>query len=1324
MKYVRSKFFAINILNLSLYLCVILLWVAPLYAYQASDFNWIPPFQSQDEKPSITIIFDNSGSMNYPGYASAFNGNTEYYGYFDPRKYYAYDSGSGKGYFYEVTPSDSPRRWNGNFLNWASMLRLDVAKKVMTGGEYANGITTFSQCRSSTTDNPQRTINDRTKRTDLNGDSYYLTPVDKTSVTITRTSNARTLRVDGTTYNLKIKQDFETGVIQKFADSSRMALFFYHENQGALVQNYMGEGNTHTTEIVSTINNLQAPNNWTPLAESLYTVIGHIKQDNTSGTNGPRYNTNTSYALATTANPQRDPYYFEKYKDDDYNGLVYCTKQSVILITDGEPTQDLAIPTSVQKIFTDKFSRPQYQFIIDDNNKPTSQKQYPSAYLLDVAYYGHTTDLRSGDAFPGKQTIDLFTVYASFGEGSSQFLKDATIYGSFKDKNDDGKPQPEEYDSNGDGKPDNYFEAQTGAELEEAVTAAFASATKATASGTAAAISPQSSEGEGAVYQAVFFPPTDAKKVAPPWSGHVHALFMDEYGYIREDTNGNKKLDDNDRIVANVDDAESILDLKPIWSSSDWLNGISDTNIVLQRGYDSTESKRHIITFADKNNNMVVDSGEIQDFIKPTTIDLGDKELFYNYLTLYDGESMGLGLNTLNANQEKISKLSENNYKNFLLQRSKEQIDFIRGKDLQNNKSTFDTISESVRSRKLDSNSPTWRLGDIIYSSPVMVASPIGNYDLIYKDRTYEEFYKKYRNRRHVIYVGANDGMLHAFNGGFFNSTNSQFNKKIGSETNYDLGTELWAYVPYNLLPHLRWLMSPEYGSDLHVAYMDLEPKVFEARIFFASDGVTPIDNARYPNGWGTILVAGMRLGGATIQADLNKNRTYDQDKDRTMSSAYVIIDITDPEQPPNVLAEIAMPRQGFTTCQPTLIPMSTPNAVSEDANQWFLTFGSGPADSQGNANRDKLTTITSDQKGHLYILDLKYLITHKKIRTIDIDGKFVDGHTHIATTEDGSFISEPKAIDLDVGKKDGTQMKTDVVYFGTVAGDETASSGSMYRLVIDNAMPSNSGVSWEKSTLINVGHPISVQPNTVLDTEGRIWIHFGTGRFYSLNDADQANNRAFFGIKEPIGTNAQGKRIHTWDPVLLQNLYDSAKITISKGDCADNQYTKNCVKVEKEGGGTITWDQLVTEVNAKAGWRHDFSLARERVINSAAVTGGAVFFTSYIPSLELCDFGGESNLWALYYTTGTAYYKPIISSDEDFLTHVSLGSGMASRPYLKRIKSSINSGRIEVVPIIQMSGGHMIDKAFWDNSDTTFWVDDYGKGALFWEQKDSLLNP
>lgn len=1291
MRYVKSRYFAINILRAFTCFWAVLFCAAPLYAYQASNFSWIPPFQSQYEKPSITIIFDNSGSMNERAYSKmTFDSQVEYYGYFDPRKYYAYDTG--KGYFYEVAPSDSPRRWNGNFLNWAAMLRLDAAKKVMTGGEYTNGITTFSQCRKGddyNPDNPAVSINDSSKRTDLNGNSYYLTPVNKSTVSITRTRESRTLRVDGTSYNLKIKQDFKEGVIQKFADSARMSLFFYHSDQGALVQNYMGDEATHSNNIISTINNLQAPNNWTPLAESLYTVIGYISQTSTNSNTAPRYQGNSSYRVAPANDKTTDPYYFGKYKDEDTKGLVYCTKQNVILITDGEPTKDKDVPNNpVRDHFSTNIGSYPNRFTFPSDG---------SEYLIDVAYYGHTTDLRTGAAFPGDQNIDLFTVFASFGEGSSQFLKDATMFGSFKDEE-----QLQEYirKKGKDIDVENYFEAQTGSELEDAVMAAFASATSATASGTAAAVAPQAQEeGEGAIYQAVFFPPTDAEQVTPPWAGHVHSLFIDQSGNLREDNNGNARLDLGDNIVkyqhgkifranpstgVTIEEIDNILGIKSIWSSTNWLNHNS-LNVLDQRNYKSTDRKRFIFTFVDKDQKMVPSTtaisagGEVQPFVVDQgnfAFDLDNTAHFSNYLTLYDTK-VGVVIDDAKI---KAMQTDANNakYKSFLSQRTKEQVKYIRGADLDDDESTFvisnkNEITEKIRSRKLDAASPVWRLGDIVYSSPTLVGSPQEGYDYIYNDWSYEDFYKKYLNRRQVVYVGANDGMLHAFNSGFYNKATKTFEKKLDSEIEYELGAELWAYVPYNLLPHLRWLMNQEYGTDLHVAYMDLEPRIFDVRIFFEADGITPIDED-HPNGWGTILVAGMRLGGADIKADLDKDGVAD----RTMSSAYVVMDITNPEEEPRLLAELSMPGQGFTTCHPAVMPMTKPDTNVAEENEWFLMFGSGPANGAGEAASTKMDPCTSDQAGKFFILDLKHLVTHKTIRTINDQGKFVDSATHFTTTEAGSFISDPLVLDLDIGQAD--EMKANVVYFGTVAGSQDNSTGQLYRLAIDSAMPTVSGVSWLKKPFINIQQPIVAQPNAAIDDNDRIWIYFGSGRYFSIGDADQKKKQSFYGIKEPIDVHKE----LTWGPVALNDLYDSSRVTISSESCGD-KYTPTCVTV-KEGATTITWAGLLSRVQAKDGWKRDFAPARERVLHQPAVYEGAVLFTSYIPSVELCDFGGTSNFWALYYLTGTPYFDPILPGHVEF---IELGEGPpASRVQIKaRVSGDSGSG---AAAIIQTGSGEI----------------------------------
>jgi type IV pilus assembly protein PilY1 len=77
-----------------------------------------------------------------------------------------------------------------------------------------------------------------------------------------------------------------------------------------------------------------------------------------------------------------------------------------------------------------------------------------------------------------------------------------------------------------------------------------------------------------------------------------------------------------------------------------------------------------------------------------------------------------------------------------------------------------------------------WVLGDIVHSAPLLVAAPAE----FHVDEGYQQHLMANADRTPVLYVGANDGMLHAFLA--------------------DSGVELWAYLPSTLLPKLPELAS------------------------------------------------------------------------------------------------------------------------------------------------------------------------------------------------------------------------------------------------------------------------------------------------------------------------------------------------------------------------------------------------------------------------------------------------------------------------------------------------------------------------------------
>ena len=68
-------------------------------------------------------------------YDSSFNPDKEYYGYFNPVWYYTYGSSRFTPSRRKSVGAKASAEWDGNFLNWLTMRRVDVLRKVLTGGK-------------------------------------------------------------------------------------------------------------------------------------------------------------------------------------------------------------------------------------------------------------------------------------------------------------------------------------------------------------------------------------------------------------------------------------------------------------------------------------------------------------------------------------------------------------------------------------------------------------------------------------------------------------------------------------------------------------------------------------------------------------------------------------------------------------------------------------------------------------------------------------------------------------------------------------------------------------------------------------------------------------------------------------------------------------------------------------------------------------------------------------------------------------------------------------------------------------------------------------
>ncbi|MDJ0956325.1 MAG: hypothetical protein QNI91_05700 [Arenicellales bacterium] len=876
---------------------------------------------------------------------------------------------------------------------------------------------------------------------------------------------------------------------------------------------------------------------------------------------------------------------------------------------------------------------------------PYSPKQN-SYFIAGLSHYANTQDIRSD--IDGKQTIKTFMVdtqeyNATPLVGEMNMLWLTGKYGGFEEKNfvdtnsdgNDNEPdQAEEWDTDGDGNPDNYVLASRPEKLVDGLVNAFETIDKRLSAGSAAAVVANTASGIGQIVQALYQPiysdtnPTTKVFQSVEWVGLMHSVFIDERSFLREDTNENDALDDygTDYVVniyydvalartrverynydeptdtLTLNDVVEMDELKTIWNSRDELAALDNDSVKTQRNYTSkidATNTRYIIAGVD------------------TSHDPGDNKTWGN---ISPSEVISFEESSINAGNYRFFRFGNEN-------KVKKLVNFIRG---------HEDPSTGYRTRTIDYDTDgineVWRQGDVVHSSPIVVVAPREGYDTVYGDNTYAEFREQYADRRQVVYFGGNDGMVHAINAGFWDSANSEFKLKLGSETEHPLGSELWAYIPGNLLPHLKFLSEPNYP---HVYYVDGPARSFDANIF------TP--DATHPNGWGTILVIGMRMGGKRITIDADGDPgTGNGGKEIRTQSAYVILDITDPEQPPQLIAEITHPSLHFTTSQPTLVKKRVPAAgndfVNPTTNEWYLAFGSGP-------NNSKLNTAEANpgQNGRVFLYDL-------------VNRTFAAGFTNGKNVVDQKhrFIGNPRAVDWD------TDYVDDAVYFGTIEGTVSAQTGDLQRLRLSDDTIHQ---------LIDPGEPFVSRPSVVVDQHGSNWVHAGTGRLFVLSDNENVEQQRFFGIIEPKDSNGD----LTWATLNLSDLQNVTNVQVfADGTVTDPDSVLPPLLPDPPGD---TFDNLETHIRENTdGWYFDFDAngtdPSTRNVTEAVQVSSVLVFTDYTPFPDSCEPEGNSNLWALNYSTGTA--APFGALGTDPVTDVAfvktdLGKGLSSSPIIHR---------------------------------------------------------
>ena len=206
-------------------------------------------------------------------------------------------------------------------------------------------------------------------------------------------------------------------------------------------------------------------------------------------------------------------------------------------------------------------------------------------------------------------------------------------------------------------------------------------------------------------------------------------------------------------------------------------------------------------------------------------------------------------------------------------------------------------------------------LGDIVNSQPAYVKAP----NLSYQDSGYDDFKTANAARTPMVYVGANDGMLHAF-----------YAPAKTSDPNYgNAGREAWAFVPTAVMSKL-WKLADTNYSERHIFTVDGSP--ISGDVFDAT--------ARE---WKTILVGGLNGGG----------------------NGYYALDVTDPAAP-KALWEFGVgscngSSVGATSDCNVGLSYGRPVITKLKSGKWVVIVTSGYNNTSASG---------SDGKGYLYVLD------------------------------------------------------------------------------------------------------------------------------------------------------------------------------------------------------------------------------------------------------------------------------------------------------------------------------------------------------------------
>ncbi|MEW5789721.1 MAG: PilC/PilY family type IV pilus protein [Pseudomonadota bacterium] len=565
------------------------------------------------------------------------------------------------------------------------------------------------------------------------------------------------------------------------------------------------------------------------------------------------------------------------------------------------------------------------------------------------------------------------------------------------------------------------------------------------------------------------------------------------------------------------------------------------------------------------------------------------------------------------------------------------RVNFLRGSHANEGKT-----SDDFREREASV------LGDIINSSPWFVGPPNAGYSDV-DHPGYSSFRTAYEDRKSVVYVGGNDGMLHGFDASLSFVDDEGDPVEEGTPTS-DAGKEILGYVPSGIIANLSRLTDLRYANN-HRYFVDGSPMVADVDLDSTSS-----------NDWRTVLVGGMAAGGKGIFAlDITAPNSFSE----VHADDILLWEFTDSDD-----ADMG---QAYNHPPARLSNNQAKQIVKMANGKWAAILGNGYNSADGKAvlyilfleeGADGWTYDTTSDSDYVRIV-VDSAGDNGLSTPVPFDSNG-DGYADVVYAGDlkgnmWKFLVGPNASDDTEDEED--QVNDNPTTWKVAFSDEgcgaTSSCNPLFVAKDGETTPNRQAIVWP--------------PEVTLHPDGGLMVLFGTGKFIEALDVSATAMQTFYGIWDRhdgltrVGTRSgspvsdgnvqNGLLQQTFSELVIDDItYRTSSDNPTDFPMADMYRKSYCNDADSESADTppcegryMGWyHDLCTTVSTTEGDGETTTCEQmgERTTGVPKLISGVIFFNSYIPSTESCDQGGSGWLLAVDYFSGGAVDLSLFDTD------------------------------------------------------------------------------